>query len=486
MLRLSFLLLCATTHASRLALARSGLHVPAPRAVLSMAAPQEEMTEHEAFLKRMEQAGAGKVAATAVTQEVKDLLPGLADVPKAQAQVDPVGNLLPDRNSWYGVAVSSGNQRAAEPMAAVEAPTAVEAEANVMVKAGVVNEAEAEAEEKAKAMQELQQAMQALEAAKEVAAAERAAAQEAAAAMAARQQAVEQAAAEASARQQAEEQVATLQAELARLKEQVEERARTAEEAAEQQATMQAAVEVQAEEQVAAAEEEDAAAAPAEAAAAVVSPSASVVIDKAKAFIACASGYYSPVDPSFYDEDFVFRAALIGPLTKADYMRTMSTLRVYTGFPDLAPNAFGFTVDPTEPLRVWFWTRATGTFTQPWKPFGKGADFLALQPNGALARLPTESFSITFTPEGKVRFLTVGYVANRWDMAVPEGERQNTGGYGAVLGLFYAAGQKQLATIALSDRFRAVGNWLANTNAGSGLAKTKSNEEDLPAWYREE
>ena len=37
--------------------ARSGLHVPAPRAVLSMAAPQEEMTEHEAFLKRMEQAG---------------------------------------------------------------------------------------------------------------------------------------------------------------------------------------------------------------------------------------------------------------------------------------------------------------------------------------------------------------------------------------------------------------------------------------------
>ena len=61
MLRLSFLLLCATTDAARLALARSGLHVPAPRAVLSMAAPQEEMTEHEIFLKRMEQAGAGKL-----------------------------------------------------------------------------------------------------------------------------------------------------------------------------------------------------------------------------------------------------------------------------------------------------------------------------------------------------------------------------------------------------------------------------------------
>ena len=69
------------------------------------------------------------------------------------------------------------------------------------------------------------------------------------------------------------------------------------------------------------------------------------------------------MDPSKLDDDFVFRAPTIGPLNKKDYINTMTTLQTYVGYPDLTPNAFGFTQDPDEPLKCIFWTRATGTFT---------------------------------------------------------------------------------------------------------------------------
>ena len=47
------------------------------------------------------------------------------------------------------------------------------------------------------------------------------------------------------------------------------------------------------------------------------------------------------------------------------------------GFPDLVNNYWGFHVDPMEPNRVWFFTRASGTHTgefnfgRPIPPTGK-------------------------------------------------------------------------------------------------------------------
>lgn len=203
------------------------------------------------------------------------------------------------------------------------------------------------------------------------------------------------------------------------------------------------------------------------------------VIAKTKEFIESASGYYSPVDAAFYADEFVFRAPSIGPLNKKDYLYTMTSLNVYTGYPDLAPNAFGHTVDPDEPLKCIFWTRATGTFSQPWNPFGKRAEALPLaklQPNQRRAQLPTECYSLTFTPEGKAKLLTAGYVVNKFE--------GNTNGLGAVLALFVNAGLPQMADVALNDDARSAVNWLSN-NVDDAIAKTRSNEEDLPAWYSE-
>ena len=69
---------------------------------------------------------------------------------------------------------------------------------------------------------------------------------------------------------------------------------------------------------------------------------------------------------------------------------------------------------------------------------------------------------MTFTPEGKLRYLTAGFVVSK-----VEG---NTRGFGAVLALFVNAGLPQLAQIALDTNIRAVGTWIAN-NVDSSVAK---------------
>ena len=198
------------------------------------------------------------------------------------------------------------------------------------------------------------------------------------------------------------------------------------------------------------------------------------VVELTKDFLKTASGYYSPVDASKLDEAFVFRAPTIGPLNKKDYVQTMTTLQTYVGFPDLTPNAFGFTVDPDDELKCIFWTRATGTFSQPWNPYGAKLEALSMPPTGATARLPTECYSITYTPEGKVKYLTAGYVVNNLE--------GNTAGYGAVFALFVAAGKLGLVKLALNENVRSVGNWLAN-NVDSSVSKTQSNTDEMPGWY---
>ena len=66
----------------------------------------------------------------------------------------------------------------------------------------------------------------------------------------------------------------------------------------------------------------------------------------------------------------------IGPLSKADYLSTMDTFKIHQAFPDVSPNAFGFSIDPLDSSRVWFfcaryqdqhralwsWIRSAGNF----------------------------------------------------------------------------------------------------------------------------
>ena len=156
----------------------------------------------------------------------------------------------------------------------------------------------------------------------------------------------------------------------------------------------------------------------------------SPLLDAAELFINSESGFYSPHVSDRYAHDFVFRGPIVGPLNKVDYLSTMDTFKIYNAFPDISPNAFGFTIDPLDARRVWFFVRNTGTNTGP---FGLGFGIEAPASGNAVVGVP-EAFSITFDDTDRVRHLTVGYVADRFEQG------SNTGGQGAAFGLLGIVG----------------------------------------------
>ena len=75
-------------------------------------------------------------------------------------------------------------------------------------------------------------------------------------------------------------------------------------------------------------------------------------------------------------DDFQFVAPIVGPLGKREFLNAFGSFKVKEAFPDLADNSW-FQVDPLEPNRVWFFSRASGTqtgalnFGKPIAPTGK-------------------------------------------------------------------------------------------------------------------
>lgn len=193
------------------------------------------------------------------------------------------------------------------------------------------------------------------------------------------------------------------------------------------------------------------------------------LILKANAFIHTQSGFYSdPVDDVF-SEDFVFRGPYIGPLNKADYLKTMNIFKIWEALPDIAPNAFGFSVDPKDPNRVWFIVRNTGTFTgKPGIGLGNGQFFA---PNGASLEGCPETFSLTFDEDQKLKHMTVGYVADRFE--------GNTNGTGAAVGIFNAIG----FSFPRPGLILRILQWFGTEVISSGPL---SYSKDVPSWWKSE
>lgn len=180
------------------------------------------------------------------------------------------------------------------------------------------------------------------------------------------------------------------------------------------------------------------------------------------------SGFYSPYDEGAFAEDFVFRGPYIGPLNKQDYLQTMDAFQIYKAIPDINPNAWGFSIDPKDPNRVWFLVRNTGTFNgSPLAP-----NSLNVQPNGAKLDGCPETFSITFDEDRKIKYFTVGYVADRFE--------GNTNGQGAAVGIFNVIGlpfPKPGPVLQFAQWF---GTEVANIGPMSYSPK------DVPNWWKDQ
>lgn len=194
-------------------------------------------------------------------------------------------------------------------------------------------------------------------------------------------------------------------------------------------------------------------------------------LELVKDFVESGTGFGSPARPELIAEDFVFRGPVIGPLCKKDYLQTLNTNRVYEAFPDISSGAFGYTIDPKEPRRVWFFTRFVGTNTGPIRL----GNFVELQPSGAEIDGAPEVNSVMLDENGKVKLFTVGYNVDR--------DAGTSDGLGALFGLLRGCGVPAPPGW-LFRVGQAFGNFAADVSNNFAGSRSVSREDDIPAWYK--
>eukprot|EP00802_Teleaulax_amphioxeia_P017560 Tamp_17721.p1 GENE.Tamp_17721~~Tamp_17721.p1 ORF type:complete len:236 (+),score=36.00 Tamp_17721:59-709(+) len=198
-----------------------------------------------------------------------------------------------------------------------------------------------------------------------------------------------------------------------------------------------------------------------------------ISIARAQTFLLEGNGFYAAPQPDLFAEDFVFRAPVVGPLCKKDYLQTMGLFKLWEALPDMSANAFGWCVVPSKrgdvsgEVTVRVYVQNTGTHTGP-----LDVGSLVIPPSGKSYEGTTESIAITLNPDGKVKMLTAGYVVDRLS--------GNGGGLGAVAGILVAIGLQVPKPYGNVFRFS---QWLGNTFGSRFGPRTISKPEDLPSWW---
>ena len=132
-----------------------------------------------------------------------------------------------------------------------------------------------------------------------------------------------------------------------------------------------------------------------------------------------------PQPSALLADDFQFVAPIVGPLSREEFLNAFGSFKVKDAFPDLQDNSW-FQVDPLEPNRVWFISRAVGTHSGT-LTFGR-----PIAPTGRTVRSPPQAQSMLFDESGKVYTLTVGYCMDK--------RVGNTEGLGGVFALLKGIG----------------------------------------------
>lgn len=170
---------------------------------------------------------------------------------------------------------------------------------------------------------------------------------------------------------------------------------------------------------------------------------------------------------SIFAEDYVLRGPVIGPLTRKDLTNTQGSLNIQEAFSDLETNPFGFTQDPENPYRVFFFEKWRAAHTGPLR-----AGSRTIPPTGNIMDGPVHCNAITWNPDGQIVYECVGNVIDRHE--------GNTEGKAAVFGLLHTAGLNIPGTPG-STRLRLLQR-LGHLFEGTGRSFSK--EEDIPTWWQ--
>lgn len=168
----------------------------------------------------------------------------------------------------------------------------------------------------------------------------------------------------------------------------------------------------------------------------------------------------------YYDENYVLRGGVIGPLTRKDLRETQEGFSLKIAFPDITIQSFGFAVDPENPYRCFWFQRWRATHSGVLK-LGSGEE---IQPTMNAMEPPVWVNSVVWTPEQKIIYEQVGATVDRLE--------GNTKGKAAVFGLLHTAGADIPASPGDSKLriLQRVGHFL-------NFGRSWSREEDVPKWW---
>lgn len=155
--------------------------------------------------------------------------------------------------------------------------------------------------------------------------------------------------------------------------------------------------------------------------------SSSALITRAKEILSPDIELGTKDDGACLASNFQFVAAVVGPLPKDEYLNALNSFKLTDSF-DIQQNFFGFTVDPLQTNRVWFFSRQVAKQIAPF--MGVSVENNPLE-DGVL-NLPPQLLHMDFNEEGLVTEFGF-YTVDR--------QQGNTGGLGGAFGYFYGVGK---------------------------------------------
>jgi hypothetical protein len=170
----------------------------------------------------------------------------------------------------------------------------------------------------------------------------------------------------------------------------------------------------------------------------------------------------------YLSEDYVFRGPIIGPITFQDVKDTQQGFNIQDAFPNLETRPFGFTIDPDNAYRCYWFERWEGTNTN-----GVKLGPLDLPATNNDVKLPTHIMSVNWTPEGKIKYSCLSSPLDRFE--------GTTKGAGAIFGLLVGAGLDS-GNASVGDGMLRFQQRLFHVIGGFG--RNWSLEEDIPKWWK--
>lgn len=188
------------------------------------------------------------------------------------------------------------------------------------------------------------------------------------------------------------------------------------------------------------------------------------VLRKTKEYVANRGSHLDNDD--IYAAEYVLRGPVIGPINRKDLRESQAGLGIAAAFPDLNVESFGYTVDPENPYRCFYFQRWRGTHTEDLDAFGD-----VYPATGAEMETPLSVFSVVWTPDQKIIYEQVGAVVDRFE--------GNTQGKAAVFGMLHTAGLKLNASP--GDKVFGLIQRLGHFVGGRG--RSWSEKDDIPSWW---